>query len=113
MSEEDISLVLNAVEEKLADPTVEPAPPIVMMLHGPEARHFLRSNYTKNQSLVDLGAKLAGYGLIDVKICETWMRRNKHDKSELFPFVSTVPFGPSELSRLRKEEDYSEFVLDL
>jgi hypothetical protein len=67
MSEEDISLVLNAVEEKLADPTVEPAPPIVMMLHGPEARHFLRSNYTKNQSLVDLGAKLAGYGLIDVK----------------------------------------------
>ena len=113
MAEEEISLVLMAVEDKLTETSAEPVPPIVMKLHGPEAERFLRSNYTKNQSLVDLGAKLSGYGLIDVKICETWMRRNNHDQTELFPFVSTVPFGPAELSRLRKEENYSEFALDL
>lgn len=111
MSEEEINLVLMAVEDKLTETAAEPVPPVVMVLHGPEAERFLRSNYTKNQSLVDLGAKLSGYGLIEVKICETWMRSNDH--SELFPFVSTVPFGAGELSRLREEEDYAEFTLDL
>lgn len=112
-SEQEIRLVLDAVEERLASADTDQPPPIVLMLHGPEAARFLRSGYAQNKILVDQAAKLAGYGLIDVKICSTWLKKNKHDNTELFPFVSPVPFGQGELDRLQAEEGYKEFAVTL
>ena len=63
--------------------------------------------------MIDLTAKLAGFGLLNVQICETWLRRNDHPHTELFPFVSTVPFGAAELERLEEDEGYVEFAVDL
>ena len=84
-----------------------------MMLHGDEAHRFLRTHYTQNKAIADLTAKLAGYGLLDVKICETWMRINGYSKQDLYPFVSTVPYGKAELDRLVEKEDYAEYDVDL
>ena len=108
----EIQIVLDAVEEQLAMPE-EQIPPITMMLHGREAKRFLKSEYLNNRSLVDKSAQLSALGLIDVKICETWLRRNRHELTELFPFISPVPFGADELDRLVEEEAYTEFEVDL
>ncbi len=112
-SAEEISLILDAVDEQLLNPPAEPVPPIIMMLHGKEAERFLKSHYAQNQSLVDQSARLSAFGLIDVKICETWLRRNNHGLDELFPFIGTVPYGAGELERLEQDEGYVEFALDL
>lgn len=112
-SEDDIKLILDTLNQRADLQTSEPVPPIVMLLHGPEAMRFLRSYYSENMSLVDSAAKLSAYGLLDVRICETWMRRNKHGQDELFPFIDTVPFVPREIKRLEKEEEFAEFSVDL
>ena len=111
-TEADIRLVLQTLEARVADPTAESPPPIIMILHGAEAGRFLRSGYPQNKAMVDLAAQLSAYGLLDVQICETWMRNNAYDRSELFPFISTVPFAPDEVQRLQ-DEGYSEFSVDL
>ena len=112
-SVEEIEAILDTLDENLDDIPEDEYEPILMMLHGPEAAHFLRSNYDDNQDLVDLTAKLSGYGVLEVKICETWLRRNDHAHDELFRFVSTVPFAAGELRRLERKEGYSEYTFDL
>ena len=112
-SAEDIEAILSAVEDKLDNPGDESVPPIVMMLHGKEAARFLKRNYAENKDLVDLTAKLAGFGLLNVQICERWLRSNDHPHSELFPFTSTVPFGEDEVERLVEEEGYTEYTVGL
>ena len=109
----DIKLVIDTLEDRIANHTASEAPPILLMLHGPQAKRFLRSHYTENKSLVDATAKLAGFGVLEVKICETWMRMNKHGREELFPFVDTVPYGAGELARLEEEEGFTEFSVSL
>lgn len=109
----EIETVLDTLDRNLDEIPADEYEPILMMLHGPEAARFLRSNYDQNMDLVDLTAKLSGYGVLEVKICENWLRRNDHAHDELFRFVSTVPFGAGELRRLRKEEGYSEYTFDL
>ena len=111
-NESDIHFVLEAVEERLQSPSAEIPPPIILMLHGPEAQRFLKSHYQENRTLVDRAAKLSGYGLLDVKICQTWLNMNEYGETELFPFVSPVPFGMDELERL-EEEGYTEFSVNL
>ncbi len=111
-SEEDIRLILSTLDETINSAETE-APPIVMMLHGPQADRFLRSSYASNKMLVDQTAKLAAYGVLEVQICETWLRRNNHSRDELFPFVAPVPFGQDVLTRLAEEEGYTEFSVDL
>ena len=110
---EEIESVLDTLNQNLDAIPADEYEPILMMLHGPEAARFLRSNYDKNMDLVDLTAKLSGYGVLEVKICETWLRRNDHAHDELFRFISTVPYGAEELRRLRKEEGYAEYTFDL
>lgn len=107
----DINLILETLDGSInagAD-----APPIVMMLHGPQAGRFLRGNYAANKALVDQTAKLAAYGVLEVRICQTWLNKNNHKNDELFPFVSPVPYGAGELARLQEEEGYTEFTVDL
>ena len=82
-TEADIKLVINTLEERIANHSASDAPPILLMLHGKEAKRFLRSEYSQNKSLIDATAKLAGFGVLEVKICETWMRKNMHGEEEL------------------------------
>jgi intracellular sulfur oxidation DsrE/DsrF family protein len=111
-SEAEIQLVLDTLDKTIND-SVEDLPPIVMMLHGDEAHRFLRRNYDDNKSLIDQTAKLAAYNVVKVQICATWLRSNNYDEAELFPFVSTVPYGAAELERLASAEGYTEYSVNL
>lgn len=77
--------------------------PIVFVLHGEEAHAFRHRNMEQHKALLDLAERLEKNNVIDVRICETWMRANDVDRSELPEFVDTVPLGPSEEARLRKD----------
>ncbi len=79
-----------------------PDTPLVVMLHGDHANVFVRENYAANRKRVDQAALLDAYGIIDVKMCATWMRLNDIQASDIPPFIDTVPFGPGEVDRLRK-----------
>lgn len=111
-SAEQIQLILNTLDETINN-NVKGLPPIVMMLHGDEAHRFLRRNYPHNKEMIDQTAKLAAYDVIEVQICSLWMKSNNYDESELFPFVSSVPFGEAELERLAGEEGYTEYSVNL
>ncbi len=74
--------------------------PIALILHGKESAAFLRNNYDEYRDLVDLAAKLDAFDVVDVQICETWMRINDVDRSQLPAFVNTVPYGPREEKKL-------------
>ena len=67
------------------------------MLHGDEINLFRRANYSQNQDLVDLAARLDAFRVIDVQVCETWMRTHQVRPEDLPPFVETVPYGPDRL----------------
>lgn len=77
--------------------------PIVFVLHGEEAHAFRNRNMEKYKSLLQLAEELERRNIIDIRICETWMRINGVDRSELPAFVDTVPLGPAEERRLRKQ----------
>jgi intracellular sulfur oxidation DsrE/DsrF family protein len=110
---DDLRTILNALEDTVTDARADGDAPVVVMLHGKEAHRFVRKNYQQNKAIVDQTAKLAAYDVIDVKICETWMRSNDYEHGDLFPFVSTVPYGAAELERLEDEEDYTELRISL
>lgn len=77
--------------------------PVQFVLHGEEVRFFFRRNYTQNKALVDRAARLEAFNVIDIKVCETWMRVNNEGLGELYPFVGTIPLGPAEERRLVSE----------
>ncbi len=83
--------------------------PVAFVLHGPEVSVFLKQNYSANQTLVDLAAKLSALNVIDVKVCQTRLGMLEQTESDLAPFVGTVPFGPAEVSRLVNDEEYIYF----
>lgn len=82
--------------------------PIEFVLHGEEVKLFFRRNYGSNKMLVDRAAKLDAFNVIDIKVCETWMRINDESLKELYPFIETVPLGPAEENRL-VEQGYLYF----
>ena len=108
-SVEDLQVILDTLEDSIPATQTTEDSPIVVMLHGEEAHRFVRGNYQANKAIVDQMAKLAAYDVIDVKICETWMRNNNYEQSDLFPFIGTVPYGVAELKRLEKEEGFAEY----
>ena len=84
-------------------------PPVAFVIFGPPVSIFFKENYQKNQKVVDLAAKLMALKVIDVKVCQFSYIKAGLDGENLLPFVSTVPFGPDELTRLIEDEDYSYF----
>lgn len=74
--------------------------PIVFVLHGDEAHAFRHTNMERYKSLLALAEKLEQRNIIDIRVCETWMRINGVERSELPSFVDTVPLGPAEERRL-------------
>lgn len=109
----EVNLILETLETAINDNQAAGLPPIVMMLHGNQAHRFLRPNYDRNKQLIDQAAKLAAYGVLDVKICETWMKGNDYSAKDLFPFVNSVPLGTAELERLSDEEGYTEYSVSM
>ena len=101
-SREDLSALLNTIEETLPDNS-EQDNPIVVILHGDEAFAFTRENYQSNKSLVDRAALLDAFEMIDIRICETWMNKNGISRSDVPPFIDTIPFAPEEIRRLEAE----------
>lgn len=77
--------------------------PIVFVLHGDEAHAFRHRNMERYKDLIKLAERLEASNVIDIRICETWMRINGVERSELPDFVDTVPLGPAEEVRLRRE----------
>ena len=98
---------LDAITQTLADNVnLSPAnAPIVVVLHGEEANAFVRSDYGQYKALVDRTALLDAYGVIDVKMCATWMRVNGIRERDIPPFIETVPYGAAEIERLEARGD--------
>ena len=77
--------------------------PIVFILHGDEAEAFRKENYQQYKELVDLAARLEAYKVVDIKVCEMWMRKNNMEAGDVPAFVDTVTFGPWEEFKLKRE----------
>lgn len=84
-------------------------PPIAFVIYGPDVGIFFKENYSDFKPIVDLAARLSALEVIDVKVCQVSYEREGLDKSTLFPFVATVPFGPTEISRLLDDQQYEFF----
>jgi len=84
-------------------------PPIAFVIYGPDVGIFFKENYSDFKPIVDLAARLSALEVIDIKVCQVSYEREGLDKSTLFPFVTTVPFGPAEISRLLDERQYELF----
>ena len=108
---DDLEALFQALEDSVAadEPQSEP---VIIVLHGPEAVPFIRANYLAHRSLVDRAAKLQAFNRIELRMCETWMRRNGYDANDLLPFVSTVPFAPAQVEQLERE-GYVRFHPDM
>lgn len=108
---QELRTLLERADELLAGgglPLDSPIP-VTFVLHGPEVKILLRQNYLSNKATVDLAARLSALGVVDIKACETWMGGASVAVEDLQPFVQTVPFGPSEINRLVKEQSYLYF----
>ena len=96
----------NQQSNSKLSPTV---PPIAFVIYGPDVGIFFKENYSDFKPIVDLAARLSALAVIDIKVCQVSYEREGLDKSTLLPFVTTVPFGPAEISRLRDDQQYELF----
>jgi intracellular sulfur oxidation DsrE/DsrF family protein len=83
--------------------------PVAVVLHGAEARAFLRQDYNEHKPLINLAARLTALGAVDIQVCEMWMGSQSLDANQLQPFVGIVPNGPREIRRLIADENYIYF----
>ena len=97
----DITAMLNRAVRIARSTNFSPIEPVTFVLHGDEINLFKRENYSANQMLVDLAARLDAFKVIDIRVCETWMRDNQVAASDLPPFVELVPFGPDFVAGLK------------
>lgn len=106
---EELSSILSRAEALLeAEEQYSSQQPIALILHGDETEAFLKGNYSAYRELVDLAARLDAFNVIDVQVCETWMRDNGVEREQLPPFVNTVPYGPA-AERELIERGYDHF----
>lgn len=80
---------------------------IAIVLHGDELQLFQKDNYAVNQSVVERARLLDQDNIIDIKACQTMMRILEIDQSELPSFIEQVPFAPTEIERLEREEGFT------
>lgn len=98
-SEEDVVELLSRVSEYAQSGKLF-NDPIVIMLHGAEAKVFTQRNYSKYSSIVNLARRLDSEQIIDVQICEVWMSKNDMTGDELPDFIRPVPYGNDILDKL-------------
>lgn len=83
--------------------------PVVLVIHGAEVGIFFKQNYQRYKSIVDLAAKLSAFKVVDIRVCETSAHGLGLDVKTVFPFISTVPYGPDEIVRLIDVDKYIYF----
>jgi intracellular sulfur oxidation DsrE/DsrF family protein len=98
----DIAALFSTLEAGLED-QIEIDHPVVVVLHGEEAFSFTRAAYARNKALMDRAAVLDAFELIEVKMCETWMRDNGIEAGDVPPFIEVVPYAPEEIERLEAD----------
>ena len=109
-SPEEVRLALLRAEQLYNEGLVKQGDAsLAIVLHGPEVDIFLKHNYDEYKHIVDLAAKLSAFEVLDLKVCEARLGSMGEQKEDLLPFVGTVPFGPREIKRLVKKEDYVYF----
>jgi len=101
---QEIYGMLHRAEELAAQgKTVQSDTGIALVLHGPEIQLFTKKNYEANRSLIELARRLDHEGIIEIKMCRTAMRDLDVKESDVFSFVSFVPYAPDEIKRLEAD----------
>ena len=85
------------------------ADPIAIVLHGPEVEVFFKDKYDEYKNIVDLAQRLSELGVVDVRVCETQTGILGRSRSSIHPFIGTVNFGPTEINRLLRQQNYVYF----
>ena len=89
--------------------SVADSSPVVFLLHGDEARILFKSQYGSNKPIVDLAAKLSALNVVNIKVCDIWMKKNNLYSGDLQPFVGIVGDAITETRRLLATENYKYF----
>ena len=107
MNQQQLNVVLNRAEDlqKLFNPDEHGK--IAIVLHGDELQLFQKQNYSSYQSVVERARLLDQENIIDIKACQTMMRTLDIEQNELPSFIEQVPFAPTEIERLQKEEGFT------
>jgi len=100
----DLSRLFDTLEGSLEDGVAIDGP-VIVVLHGDEARPFAGG---PRSPLVDRGARLQAFDLVELRMCATWMNDNGIDPEDLPPFVDVIPFAPEEVERL-EDQGYLPF----
>lgn len=82
---------------------------IIFILHGPEVRFFEKANFSRYRALVEKAAQLEAFDVIDVQVCERYLREHGISRSQMPAFINIVPNGPLEEARLLEREGYVHF----
>ena len=106
-SAHQLDVVLNRAEDlrELFNPDEHSK--IAIVLHGDELQLFQKDGYRLNQSMVERARLLDQDNIIDIKACQTMMRTLQIEQNELPSFIEQVPFAPTEIKRLEKEEGFT------
>ncbi|MGB5329873.1 MAG: hypothetical protein WBO58_16770 [Gammaproteobacteria bacterium] len=104
---QQLDVVLNRAEDlrELFNPAEHSK--IAIVLHGDELQLFQKDGYRLNQSMVERARLLDQDNIIDIKACQTMMRTLQIEQNELPSFIEQVPFAPTEIKRLEKEEGFT------
>lgn len=107
----ELQSALQRADKLFNDGDLRPGknPPVAFILHGAEAKALQQNKYQQNKALVDLAARLSAFQVVDIKVCETWMKGQKIDTTMLPPFIGTVPYAPDAKKRLLEEQGYVYF----
>jgi len=106
-NKQQLDVVLNRAEDlrELFNPDEHGK--IAIVLHGDELQLFQKDGYRLNQSMVERARLLDQDNIIDIKACQTMMRELQIEQNELPSFIEQVPFAPTEIKRLEKEEGFT------
>ena len=108
---EEFNLLLQRAEQLLLSGEIRQRDEaaVVFVLHGPVLLSLVRENYLSNRQTVDIAARLSALDVIEVKACRAWMGGHGVNEADLQPFVETVSYGPAEVERLVKQDNYLYF----
>lgn len=99
---DDLDNLFTTLEQSL-DQSLPADDPVVVILHGDEAFSFTRDHYLNNRTLIDRAARLDAYRMIEVRMCETWMKNNAIGPDDIPAFIEPVRFAPEEIEMLEAE----------
>ncbi|MGD8514389.1 MAG: DsrE family protein [Granulosicoccaceae bacterium] len=100
----EIEELLDRAEALALQPRPADVPAgIAIILHGPEIDLFAIRNYPKYRELVDKAARLDAYNIIDVKMCQTVMRKRGLRNEDVPGFIELVPYAPDEIEKLQQQ----------